>query len=114
MLRHSRELSAKLQIRSDERDEFWGEVMFKIGLGCELRFKRQRFSAEFEVRLGSAKPDETENFTASGKRRRKLPIDLSTVCRVVRGPNAEPNLLEVKEYLKLHGWNVPVFEAQLR
>ncbi len=111
MLRRSWKLSKRVQIRSDEKDEFWGEVMIKLALGCGLRFKREKFSHELEVRLGSNKRDETEQFMCGGKRRIRVPIVASTVCRVIRGPDSVLSLVEVQDFLYLHGWNVPVVEA---
>jgi hypothetical protein len=86
--------------------------MFKLCLGCGLRFKRQAFYSECEVRVALARTTEREQFTANGKSRMKLPIDVSTVVRVVRGLNAEQSLSEIKTYLESCGWNVPVVDAE--
>ena len=45
MLRLSRGLATTIRIRSDERDNFWSEVVFRLGLGCGLRGSNGRDSA---------------------------------------------------------------------
>lgn len=104
MLRRNRKLFTSIRVPSNERDEFWREVVFRLGFGCGLRFKRERFSAEREVRLASAQTDAQQEFISAGKRRVRLPIDLATVRRVVRGPNSELSVAEIRDFLGLRGW----------
>ena len=60
-----------------------------------------------------ARPDESGSFSAEGKRRVKMPIDLDSVLRVIRGPKAELSLAEVKGHLAVNAWSVEVCESSV-
>lgn len=78
-----------------------------------VRFKENRFSREHEVRILISRPDESGSFIEGGKRRMKVPIDLASVLRVIRGPNSEWSIGQIRGHLSENGWPVDVVESKV-
>jgi hypothetical protein len=90
---HAIQLQRRLNFTARELDQFWAqEVAFAL-MNCGTRFKTPCWCREQEFRIAVAGGDDVTPFTATdGRSRLAVPLNRSSVVRVIRGPAAGEDL----------------------